>query len=464
MRAISIVYWFVFAATAQTNGSVDAALKVYDAWAGATVSDREYPSAAIGIVYDQKLIWSRGYGFADIAAKQPATPATLYRIASISKLFTATALMQLRDEGKLHLDDPVSKHLDWFRPVNRHPDGPEVTVWALLTHTAGLPRESAMPYWTTKEFPARDEMIRMLAAQETIYPSETQTKYSNLGLAIAGEIVAKVSGLPYERFIEERILRPLEMKSTLVRPQAATPGLATGYLRRSPGQTRTAEEFTDTKAITPAANLASSVEDLAKFVMFQLRTSDPILRASTVREMQRVHWVLPNWQGGRGLGFQIRRVGDQTRVGHSGSLGGYRSRLEFVPASKIGVIALINANDGDADKFVDQAFSIVGGALTRSAMASAQPKKADPAWDKYVGKYYWKTSEEEVMVLDGELSLITPDAENPWETRTRLDPVAEHTFRMRGGYAPGELLKFEVDSSGRVVRYVAPGSFRLRRN
>jgi CubicO group peptidase (beta-lactamase class C family) len=258
------------------------------------------------------------------------------------------------------------------------------------------------------------------------------------------------------------------MNDTLVRLEQPVPSLAAGYLEKVPGKAREREEFTDTRAIGPAANLASSVENLAQFVMLQFRDEPAggrqILKGSTLREMHRMHWLNGDWRGGRGLGFQIRRVGDQVRVGHSGSLGGYRSRLEFVTASKIGVIALINANDGEPDRFVDQAFTIVGPALAKLAEKPPKPRVADPSWSRYIGKYYWKNSENEVVVLDGELCVLNPDAENPWEARTRLEPEGPHTFRMHGGSAPGELLKFELDAAGRVVRYSAPGVYRLRRD
>jgi CubicO group peptidase (beta-lactamase class C family) len=456
------------AAGAQTPAAgVESALRVYDAWVEATAARREQPGVSIGIVHDQKLVWAKGYGFADVANKQPAAPRTLYRIASISKLFTATAMMQLRDAGKLALDDPVARHLEWFRIQNRHPHGPAITLRHLLTHTSGLPRESAMPYWTTKRFPGREEMIRLLATQETIYAAETQVKYSNLALALAGEVVERAAAAPYDRVVEERILRPLGMTSTQVRPQPSMPELATGYGRRVPGQAREPEEFSDTGGIAPAANLASSVEDLAKFVMLQFRDAPAsgaqVLKGSTLREMHRVHWLAEDWRSGRGLGFQVRRVGDQVRVGHGGSLGGYRTQLEFVPATKIGVIVLTNSNDGEPGLYLDSAFAIVAPALVKAAAKPPETKKADPAWDKYVGTYYWKSTEDQVMVLDGELFLLQPEAENPWEAKVRLEPAGEHAFRMHGGSAAGELLKFEVDASGRVTRYVAPGSYRLRK-
>ena len=129
------------------HSEVAAALKVLDAWIAATAATREQPGLSVGIVHDQDLIWAKGYGFADLQKKIPATPATLYRIASISKLFTSTAIMQLRDSDKLQLDDRVSKHLSWFKLRHTHP-GPEITIRHLITHTSGLPREAGGTNWS----------------------------------------------------------------------------------------------------------------------------------------------------------------------------------------------------------------------------------------------------------------------------------------------------------------------------
>ena len=178
------------------NGSTDrplarrpemaAAIAVLDAWVTATVASREQPGLSLGIVYDQDLIWAKGYGFADLAKKVPATPSTVYRIASISKLFTTTAILQLRDAGKLQLDDPVAKYLPWFRIKNAHPDGPTITIRHLLTHTSGLPREAAGVNWSDLTMPKREEMIQRVGEQETVFPAETEWKYSNFGLTLAG--------------------------------------------------------------------------------------------------------------------------------------------------------------------------------------------------------------------------------------------------------------------------------------
>lgn len=450
---------------------VKAALAVLDAWVAARVADREQPGLSIGVVYDQNLIWSKGYGFADIASKQPATPATLYRIASISKLFTSSSILQLRDAGKLQLDDPVAKHLSWFQIRNTLPDSPPISIRHLLTHTSGLPREALGVNWSDLTFPDRETMMRRLGDQETVFPPETQWKYSNLALSLAGEIVARVSGKPWSQYVEDQILKPLGMRSTVTLPQSGMAGLSTGYSRRVPGISRTPRPFVDIAAERPAGNLASNVEDIAKFVALQMRDGAAggaqILKGSTLREMHRIQWLRPDWSGGWGLGFSVRRVGEQVRVGHGGSLPGQRTQIEIAPADKIGIIVFTNADDGDPISYVNQAFDLLTPAIKRAATPAKVSQSADPSWERYTGTYTFQNSDVKVMILDGELTLVEPESESPWASRLVLVPVSPGTFRMTAkGFsygAIGELLSFETDSSGKVTRMKTAGSYWFRK-
>lgn len=448
------------------NPAVAGPLSVLDAWIQAAVVSREEPGLSIGVVYGPDLIWAKGYGFANIGKRIPATPSTLYRIASISKVFTSTAIMQLRDAGKLQLDDPVSKHLSWFHVKEPRPDAPPITIWNLLTHTSGLARELPLYYWNDLKFPSREEMMRLVPEEPAVFAPDVEYKYSNLALAIAGEVVAAVSGEPYPQYIEGHILRPLGMSSTLVVPSAETPDMAVGYRRHKPGVPREAEDFIDARALTPSAGFASNVNDLAKFVSLQFRDGpaggSQILKGPTLREMQRVQWLRPDWSSAQGLGFGIRHVGQQVRVGKDGAAPGYKSLMEWVPAEKFGVIVLINGYDADPTYYVNQAMSILGPAI---AKATARPKPApvaDPSWSKYVGTYSWKHVETQILIADGELIMISPDSASPWTSRIRLTPAGPNTFKMNGGGNDGELLKFEVDANGKVTRLDASSYFRVR--
>ena len=207
-----------------TNPSVRSAIGLLEAWLESQLAYRGWPGLSIGIVHDQELIWARGFGHASLERSERATPDTLYRIASITKLFTSTAILQLRDAGKLRLSDPLTQHLPWFKIGEAYPDAPPITIEHLLTHTAGLPRELGFPYWTTSDFPSAEDARRRLPEQRTALPTETAWKYSNLGLALAGDVVAAVAAQPFDQYVTERILKPLGMDRTLV--EDATQGRA----------------------------------------------------------------------------------------------------------------------------------------------------------------------------------------------------------------------------------------------
>src|SRR5690606_14367216 len=227
---------------------------------------------SIGIVQDQELVWARGFGCSDVERQEPADLHTLYRIASITKLFTATALLQLRDAGRLQLDDPLQKYLPWFTlRENGQPSHP-ITIRHLITHTSGLPREAAFPYWTDSHFPTAGEIQERLPSQEAIFPPETKLKYSNLALALAGEVVTAVSGIPYADYVQAHILDPLGMNQALIAsPETERPDVATGYSRRLPYRGRERSPHTDAQGLVSAFNMSSSVQDLARFMMLQFR-------------------------------------------------------------------------------------------------------------------------------------------------------------------------------------------------
>jgi CubicO group peptidase (beta-lactamase class C family) len=193
---------------------VTAAERLFEAWLGGQMAYRGLPGVAVGVVHDQSLVWARGFGFANVDTKQPITPATKFRIASHSKLFTATAIMQLRDAGRLRLDDPVVQHLPWLKPKTAAPDDDApITVGELLTHSSGLSREAGS-HWTSFDFPDEAAVQRYVAEHGVVYAPEVRWKYSNLALAVAGLVVEKISGERYADYVQRHIFDPLGMKDT----------------------------------------------------------------------------------------------------------------------------------------------------------------------------------------------------------------------------------------------------------
>ncbi len=446
-------------------------IKILESWIKAQMEYRSLPGMAVGIVYDQELIYSNGFGCSDMENKKPASAETIFRIASITKTFTATALMQLRDEGRLQLDDPVEKYLKWFKIKHRFPEAPKITIRHLLTHTSGLPRESSFPYWTDHKFPTREQMIEALPEQETIFASETKYKYSNLALSIAGEIVAEVSGIPYEKYIIENILKPLGMNSTKVSlKENEEKNLAVPYSQRLPDGSRKIQPFTDSKGITPAANMSSNVNDLARYISLQFRTGKreggQILKGSSLKEMHRVHWLNTSWNSGRGLGFGVWKQDNYTSVGHGGWVAGNRTQITFVPEENFGVIVLTNSDDGEPGFFARKILKMILPAVKKVISPAAKFKKMDPEWKKITGLYedtgHYQT---EILIIDDRLfmnSYGVPPEEDPESGMMELYPEGKNTFRLSGKNGNGEIVRFELDENDDVKRvwvganYISP--------
>jgi len=434
------------------------ALEVLDMWITQQVDYRAVPGLSIAIVFDQEIVWAKGYGYSDVDREIRATPATVYRIGSVTKLFTSTAILRLRDEGKLRLDDPVSLFLPWFHIRNPFPDAPEITIRQLLTHTSGLPREADFPYWTDHIFPTREELAAAVADQGVVNPPETTYHYSNLGMALLGEVVTEVSGQSWADYVQEQILDPLGMLSSSGAPgEELLRRRATPYMMRAADGERSVFDYYDTGAIRPAANMVSTVEDLARFASLQFfdgpAGGNRVLKGSTLREMQRVHWVYDSFSGGRGLGFGVSHRDDKNFVGHGGWIGGNRTYLFLAPSEKIAVVVALNADDGGPYLFASQAYEVVGPALLKATRKPEVAKReVNPVWQSYVGLYSdpWGW-EYEVLILGGDLVMYgvnVPPSDNASSGFTRLTPVEGVIFRM----PDNELVTFELDENGQVVR------------
>ena len=439
---------------------VAAQIQVLDAWIQAQMKEIGLPGLVIGIVHDQDVVWSKAYGHANVERDTPMRTDSIFRIASHSKLFTSIAVLQLRDAGTLRLDDPITDHLPWFDMQNPHPEAEPIRIWHLLTHSAGLPRESDHPSWTEFDFPTAEELRETVSGQKTAYPTETVWKYSNLGLSLAGAIVETVSGREYEEYIETEIMAPLGMisSSVWVPSDAHRANLATGYSRRWPDKPRDVMPFVDAHAFDPATGLSSSVDDMMKFLSWQMRLraghATEVLRANTLREMQRVHWLRENWRGGNGWGFSISHREDRDLIGHGGSYPGYRTSTQLSPKEHVGVVVFTSGGDGNPGRYLNKAFEWVAPAIVTATAKPEPPAKADPSWTQYVGTYRSRGGERQVMILNEQLVVISPLSEDPMAGKSVLRPLGDHTFRIEGtgGGPHGELARFELDADGSVTR------------
>ena len=318
--------------TAFLDGVVPLALKTYDV-AGVVVA----------VVKDGKLLLAKGYGFADLAHRRPVVPeSTLFRVASISKLFTATAVMQLVEQGKLDLDEDLGRYLD-FKLPKRVPD--KITLRQLLTHTAGF-QESVkqLPADSGQGVPLRDHVREM--TPEQIYRPGTVTAYSNYGNDLAGYVVEHVSGLPYAEYVRTRILEPLGMRhSSVAQPLPAK--LRSQVSLEYPTASDPAGEFEILQG-EPSGNMSATATDMARFAIAHLQLGvldgQRILQDATARQMGttqfRTHPEVP----GMGLGFFEEHRNGYRIQGHGGDLSRFHSHLSLLMDEGVGFFISQNSS------------------------------------------------------------------------------------------------------------------------
>ena len=441
------------------DADVLGAERLLSAWMDGQLAYRGLPGVVVGVVSDQDLVWAKGFGFADVGAKLPMTPATKFRMASHSKLFTAIAIMQLREEGKLRLDDPVAKYLPWFKARPAGDDDGPITIEQLLSHSSGLQREAG-DHWTSFEFPTSDELRQLYSDRQAAFAPSVRWKYSNLAYAVAGMVVEQVSGERWADYVDRNIFKPLGMLASSV--DRNVPGLAVPYGRRMPDGSREVLPFVDARGMAAATGVTSNLEDMAKFVSAQFRRGPrggaQIVSTGSLREMHRVRSVEENWTSGTGLGFDITRIKDRTYVGHGGGYPGNTTQTQIQLEDKVGVIVLTNTNDSNPSDIARQLIATVGQAVAK-ASASKPAATWDTAWTRFAGLYRGRGGDSQVVLLNKKLVIITPNAQNV-DNPITLEPLGGGRFRFAaptGGGAVGEVVRF-VEQPGRPTRmYIGDG-------
>ena len=286
--------------------------------------------------------WSSGVGSADL--ENPGVPPTAdsqFLIASQSKTLTAVAVMALRDEGKLSLDDTVEKLI----PESKH-EG--ITVRQMLSHASGMQREPVGDVWDLMKFPDRAELVSGWNEAERIGRPHHRFHYSNLAFSLLGEIVARLDGRPWYDAIKARILDPLEMRRTTVGMDGGP--ATTGYYVPPFSDVPVREPLLDLGAMDACGGLASTAEDLAKWAMFVANPVDEVLTKDTLDEMCHVQIMadVDRWQLAFGLGFMLLRRGDRVFVGHDGGMPGHITSTFVHRESGTAGIALFGATSSPA--------------------------------------------------------------------------------------------------------------------
>jgi CubicO group peptidase (beta-lactamase class C family) len=334
---------------------------------------------SIAVVDDQKVIWSYGAGWANAATQLPATDQTVYRMGSISKLFTSTAAMQLAQKGQLDIDAPVQTILPGFR-VQSPAGQPAITPRLLMTHHAGLTRDVGAGMWGSQVGRYQD-MVLGLAPAAQIYPAGLLFSYSNVGMTVLGAAVEQAAQTPFETHIQRTLLAPLGM-ATASFTQASGPEVACAH---KDGKVVNEPALRD----TPAGGLNASVLDMSRFMMMVLANGkapggQTILEPAQLAEMLTVQSLgnALDFDLRIGLGWMLNSIGPDTLrsagpvIHHGGATVNFHSQMYLLPEHKLGVI--VAANSASAGKLVDSVAKRALGMVLAAKTGIQQPPLEPP--------------------------------------------------------------------------------------
>lgn len=406
-------------------------------------AEKRLPSVSAAAVRDGELVWSEAVGLADVERGEAATPDHQYRIASITKTVTAVGVMRLRDEGRLSLDDRLELHVPGAAR--------ELTIRGLLSHLSGLQREVPGNVWETLEMPTREELLPRLAEAERPLAPGAYWHYSNLAYALLGEVVARVSGEPAERYLDEHVLGPAGMTRTT---WTATPPAAVGYLVHPYSEVARREPVIEGRAVAPAAELWSTAPDLCRWAAFVVDPDPAVLSPETVREMSAFQSMvdLTKWRLGYGLGFALYRDGDDVYVGHDGAHAGFLAHVSALPSKRTGAAVLTNEGAGVTIPALGIALSSAVAAAFRPVREEWRPGEAPPPELEGVLGQWWSEGHPVVFSYrGGKLESVYPEARLDLG-RSVYEREGDDLYRVSQGYERGELLRIVRDAEGVPVK------------
>lgn len=438
------------------------AVKVFDAWLPSKIQYDRIPALSVGIVHNGKLVYKRGFGFADVESRESATPNTCYRIASISKTFTAVAIMQLAEQGKLNLDDKIYKYLPWFKAKTKDSDSRNITIRQILSHTAGIFRDGNTPHWANDKFPDVAGLQKSLS-KAVVFENLTRFKYSNFGFALLGEVIKKASGMTYDKYVSKYIIKKLEMEKTAPDlTKESEKWLAKGYSRPIPNKEREAFHHVPTKAYASATGFLSNVSDLSKYLSalsLKRKAAASLIGKESKKEMMREYWTTGEENESYGLGFAIYKIEKRKIIGHGGGFAGFITQIALDVENDIGVITLSNTNDSSSGSIKQGIFETIY-KFADEKRKYIEGKKISTQ-EKYEGAYRSKWGDEIVVGVDANLVAFSPKTNSPVKDGTLLKPKGKNKFVMDSKFnfdSPGEFADFVFGKNKRKANKLIWGS------
>jgi D-alanyl-D-alanine carboxypeptidase len=434
--------------------ALDHSLEFIDSWLRLRYGQEEIPGYVVAIAHKGKVLLNAAYGYADLATQTKITPQHIFRIASHSKTFTATALMQLVEQDRIRLEDYVVKYLPW---LNHHTDlrWEKVTVRQLMSHGAGVIRDGLnADYWQLdRPFPSEQQLKKEVLEAELVADNNTKLKYSNFGYSLLGLVIEAVTGQPYNNYVTEHIVKPLGLKDT---GPDFTPSintrLVTGYTRRDVNKTRVPIAQIDTRAMAAATGFYSTAEDLCTYLTAQFVGSGQLLSDELKKEMQRVHWHVKqrpsnDTQADYGLGIEVMFVDKHRTIGHGGGFPGQITKSMADPRDELVVVVLTNCIDGPASSIAKSIYKIID--YYQNNTPTTKPKHV---MARLEGCYMNLWTMINIVVTGDKVIAISPDTWEPLTDSEELEYVDDTTLKVidtNSFASEGELVHFTI-KNGKV--------------
>ncbi|TKJ22384.1 serine hydrolase domain-containing protein [Blastococcus sp. CCUG 61487] len=438
------------------TATIRAAAGYLQQWLETQAAHRRVPGVQVAVRSEGELVLSTAVGVADTTPGTPLTTEHLFHVASHSKTFTATAVLQLVDADRMRLDDPIGRYVPELAgtPVAR------ATVRELLGHQSGVTRDgAAADFWQLEgPFPGRGELLAAVLQGGAVHARNEHFKYSNVGYALVGLAIEEVTGRPFAEHVRSALLEPLELSRTGADHDPDRAGeYAAGHTALLLGEhERLVLGHAPTGAYAPATGFWSTAEELSSFAAAALLPGDERLISDDARRiMQRLESVVIPYgtEAGRyGVGVALSTVGDRQLVGHSGGWPGHITLTLADPATGLVVSVLTNAIDGPAEDLAHGVVKLIDAALTPRAEVPPPPEGSPVA--SFAGRFAGLWGVLDVVDLGGRLVLVRPTAPDPLHGMEELQVVDGDTLRLapQPGFGPaGELVPVERDDAGAVA-------------
>ena len=447
------------------------ALTYVDTWLDYRLWKLRTPGAQVAVWFGGTLQLSKAYGVSNIDTREPLTTAHLFRIASHSKTFTATAIMQVIEAGKLRLDDTAG----WWLPALSEAGSPlaEATVRHLVAHSAGVRRDGVdATYWAlNRPFPDDAALLELALREGAVRQPDATFKYTNIGYALLGLIIGKAAGSTYTEYVKTAIIGKLGLRNTGPElDDARRSAYAGGHSGLSSWTERQGIPHVDTRAMAAATGFYSTAEEMVRFASAHFFGDTRLLSDRSKSEMQRPVWtgLSPDApQDGYGYGTTVRHYDGHRMVGHSGGYPGHITRTMWDPNEGLAISVLTNAVDGPAEelaagilKILDKArdvppkLPLSSGLVNSAEIPPPAPPDAEIDLSGFAGRFAALWGVTDVFVLGGKLLASSPVEPSPIVQPFELAVIDENTLRIMSGspYASvGELFRYERDADGKVI-------------